>query len=171
MSEMIDSQAPKVVLAQPFFWSPATLVLPGDDGKKAKFEFRVRWRRLKTSERRLLDLRLAAARVPDADLAERLRATDWLPATWRDQLTAATPEGLPAVLDAFRIRDDEFLNLLLVDWDIKDLRGTPVPFTPANRAELAEEWDGFEAAMTTAYFKAIRAEDPEKNSAPLSADT
>jgi len=67
-----------------------------------------------------------------------------------------------------RITDREFLDRLLVDWDLKDKQGNAIAYTPQTREALVEEWDGLEAAMVTAYFEAGRAVhsalETEKNS-------
>lgn len=71
--------------------------------------------------------------------------------------------------------DKGFLDRVLVDWELKDLRGANVPYTEVTREELTEEWDGFEIALVQAFFDAGRkvreASEQAKNSAAPSAPT
>lgn len=71
------------------------------------------------------------------------------------------------------IPDSEFLDRLLVDWDLKDKAGATVIYTPTVRAEVVEDWDGLEAALVTAFFvnarKSHEAAVAAKNSEALSA--
>jgi hypothetical protein len=124
-----------VVLASVAFWASAQLILVGDLGKPEIVEFKARFKRLKTSERKQLE----------ADLADK------------------------------KISDKEFLDRLLVDWDLKDKAGNSVPYTERQREELVEDWDGFEAALVQAYFengrKAREAAEVAKNSELPSATT
>lgn len=124
-----------VVLASVAFWAAAQLILVGDLGKPETVEFKARFKRLKTSERKQLE----------ADLADK------------------------------KITDKEFLDRLLVDWDLKDKAGEPVLYTEKQREELVEDWDGFEAALVQAYFengrKAREAAEVAKNSELPSATT
>lgn len=124
-----------VVLASVAFWAGAQLILVGDLGKPEFVDFKARFKRLKTSERKQLE----------ADLADK------------------------------KITDKEFLDRLLVDWDLKDKAGNSVPYTERQREELVEDWDGFEAALVQAYFdngrKAREAAEVAKNSELPSATT
>lgn len=124
-----------VVLASVAFWAGAQLILVGDLGKPEIVDFKARFKRLKTSERKQLE----------ADLADK------------------------------KITDKEFLDRLLVDWDLKDKAGEPVLYTEKQREELVEDWDGFEAALVQAYFengrKAREAAEVAKNSELPSATT
>ena len=124
-----------VVLASVAFWAAARLTLVGDLGKPEIVDFKVRFKRLKTSERKQLE----------ADLADK------------------------------KITDKEFLDRLLVDWDLKDKTGTAVIHSEKQREELVEDWDGFEAALVQAYFengrKAREAAEVAKNSELPSATT
>lgn len=162
-----------VVLASVAFWAHAKLILPGDLGEKVEVPFKVRFKRLKTSERRLLNMRLAANRKSELEVVEALGEEKKLPNEWRQRLQeATTPAAVKALVDDFRIDDESFLDLLLVDWEVRDLRGEAVHFTPASRAELFEEWEGMEAATVVAYFDAFK--DPKagaKNSGEPSATT
>lgn len=71
------------------------------------------------------------------------------------------------------ISDAEFLDRLLVDWDMKDKLGATVIYTPATRADLVEEYDGLEVAICQAFFtnatKSHQAAAAAKNSEALSA--
>lgn len=124
-----------VVLASVAFWAGAQLILVGDLGKPEIVDFKARFKRLKTSERKQLE----------ADLADK------------------------------KITDKEFLDRLLVDWDLKDKTGTAVIYSEKQREELVEDWDGFEAALVQAYFengrKAREAAEVAKNSELPSATT
>jgi hypothetical protein len=124
-----------VVLASVAFWAVAQLILVGDLGKPEVVDFKARFKRLKTSERKQLE----------ADLADK------------------------------KITDKEFLDRLLVDWDLKDKAGNAVPYTERQREELVEDWDGFEEALVQAYFengrKAREAAEVAKNSKLPSATT
>ncbi len=124
-----------VVLASVAFWASAQLILVGDLGKPEVVDFKARFKRLKTSERKQLE----------ADLADK------------------------------KITDKEFLDRLLVDWDLKDKTGTAVIYSEKQREELVEDWDGFEEALVQAYFdngrKAREAAEVAKNSELPSATT
>lgn len=124
-----------VVLASVAFWAAGQLILVGDLGKPEIVDFKARFKRLKTSERKQLE----------ADLADK------------------------------KITDKEFLDRLLVDWDLKDKTGTAVIYSEKQREELVEDWDGFEAALVQAYFengrKAREAAEVAKNSELPSATT
>ena len=124
-----------VVLASVAFWAAARLTLVGDLGNPEIVNFKARFKRLKTSERKQLEAELAAK----------------------------------------KITDKEFLDRLLVDWELKDKAGNSVPYTEQQRAELVEDWDGFEAALAEAYFdngrKAREAVEVAKNSELPSATT
>ena len=52
-----------VVLASAAFWAPVSYKLVGDDGEPSIVSFRARYKRLKTTERKELDRRLAAGRL------------------------------------------------------------------------------------------------------------
>ncbi|WOI46969.1 hypothetical protein [Acidovorax sp. BLS4] len=124
-----------IVLASAAYWAPARYTLVGDDAKPCHVDFRVRFKRLKRSERQALE----------------------------DQLTKK------------EIDDKVFLDRVLTDWELKDVRGQAVPYTEATRADLVEDWDGFEVALVQAFFDAGRksreAAEIEKNSAAPSATT
>ena len=78
-------------------------------------------------------------------------------------------------LDATPISDAEFLDEMLVDWDLKNRRGEPVIYSPTARKDCEEELDGMDTALIGAYFDAKRAAlSPEaiaKNSEPQPATT
>ena len=91
------------------------------------------------------------------------------------RLKTSERKQLEAGLTDKKITDKEFLDRLLVDWELKDKAGSAVPYTEQQRAELVEDWDGFEAALVEAYFengrKAREAAEVAKNSEPPSATT
>jgi len=140
-----------VVLASIAFWAPVVLTYPGDDGAPAELKFRGRYKRLSKSVREALDMRSIANNiVPEARkvLEERVR----------DPKTRAKEKAhIEAQLAAEPISDGEYLDAVLVDWDLKDKDGMLIPFTPANRAEQIEALDGLEAALVWGYVNARRA--------------
>lgn len=156
-----------VVLASAAFWATVNYKLVGDEGEPACVNFRARFKRLKTTERKDLDRRLAAGRMDERG-RERLKAQLQL-----SHLTEEDRYEIQAQLDAVPANDKDFLDALLVDWDLTDLTHNRIPYTPANREEVVEEWDGIEAALVTAYFdagrKARQAAEIAKNSAAPSA--
>lgn len=105
-----------IVIASVAFWANAKLILVGDCGKPEVVEFKARFKRLKTSERKTLEASLHEKTVSDA----------------------------------------EFLDTVLVDWDLKDRQGNNVTYTENARAEMVEDWDGLEAALVTSYFENAR---------------
>jgi len=72
-------------------------------------------------------------------------------------------------LESKQMLDAEFLDLVLVDWDVKTKTGEVVPYTPATRVELFEDWAGTESAFVNGYFNAFSVDAGAKNSEPLSA--
>lgn len=160
-----------VVLASAAFWAPGTYSLMGDDGALETVNFRARFRRLKTSERRAMDSRLRAnGLAPEVRVALRERLADP-----KAGYAAAERKALQADVEAEPISDGEFLRELLVDWDLKDKQGNPVTFSLAAMSEVCEDWDGFEAALVRAYMKArdaaLNPKEVEKNSGEPSATT
>ena len=91
------------------------------------------------------------------------------------RLKTSERKQLEAGLADKKITDKEFLDRLLVDWELKDKAGNAVPYTERQREELVEDWDGFEAALVQAYFdngrKAREAAEVAKNSELPSATT
>lgn len=89
------------------------------------------------------------------------------------RLKTSERKQLDADLKSPGIPDDQFLDRILVDWDMKDKAGALVIYTPAVRAEVVEDWDGLEAALVTAFFvnarKSHEAAAAAKNSEALSA--
>ena len=156
-----------VILASVAFWAPVTYRLLGDDGQPETVQGRARYKRLKTTERKELDRRLAAGRM-DERARERLKAQLQL-----SHLTADDREEIKAQLDATPADDKDFLDAVLVDWELTDLTRNRIPYTPVTREEVVEEWDGIEAALVTAYFdagrKAREAVEIAKNSGAPSA--
>lgn len=153
-----------VVLASVAFWAPFSYTVIGDDAKPETIKGRARFKRLKTSERRQLDARLAANRLdPEIRKALRTRLDDPT-----NKLAPKVRAAMEANLAAEPIDDEEFLRLLLQDLELKDQSGQPVIYTPATLAQLCEDWDGFEGALVSSYFAARReAVEPkavEKNS-------
>lgn len=135
------------------YWAPVAYYYPGDE-KVECLKFRARFRRLKAVERRAIDDRLAASR-------KRAEAR---------ALGRPEPEGLPASMS-----DSEFLDEVLVGWDLQDADGKPVDYSKEERQKQVDELDGFEGALIRAWFEADRAAREagfaEKNSAAPSATT
>lgn len=155
-----------VVFASVAFWTPVIYARIGDNHEPEVIKFKARFRRLKKSERIALDRRLAATTMT-ADLEKALRARI---------ADAATPADVRSDLElqlaATPISDTEFLNELLVDWDLVGADQKLVPYSQAVRQQIEEELDGIERALVTAYFDAKRALTPEaiaKNSGEPSA--
>ena len=101
-----------VVLASAAFWAPVSYKLVGDDGEPSIVSFRARYKRLKTTERKELDRRLAAGRM-DERARERLKAQLQL-----SHLTADDREEIKAQLEATPADDKDFLDAVLVDWEL-----------------------------------------------------
>lgn len=149
------------------FWATITHACPGDDFTPVLLNLRVRYRRLKKTERLDMDRRLSAG-VLTAETRKMLQARIDAP---------DTPEKVRAELrlklEAKPMDDEEFLNLMILDWDLKGHDGKPIIYTPKERAEQEEKWDGLEEAMAAGYFKALKESvTPEaiaKNSAAQSA--
>ena len=153
-----------VVLASVAFWAPFSYTIVGDDAQPETVKGRARFKRLKTSERASLDARLAANRM-DAGARKAVRARLDDP---ENKMTRKVRAQMEANLAAEPIDNDEFLEQMLVDLDLKDKRNEVILYTPAKLAELCEDWDGFDKALVESYFDAQRqALDPkavEKNS-------
>lgn len=60
-----------------------------------------------------------------------------------------------------KVTDAEVLDKLLMDWDLKDVDGNPVPI--GERPEVVEETVGLEGACVQAYFEAFQKGAEEKN--------
>lgn len=141
-----------VVIASCAYWAPARFVLVGDDAKPEVVEFRCRFKRLKRTEARKLN--------------ERLAATGSIARHEIGQITLSADDL--AKFKALAITDKEVLDTLLVDWELKTKMGDLVSYSEQARADMVEEWDGFEQAMVMAYFnantEAAKAEAAAKNS-------
>lgn len=142
-----------IKLAKPTFRAPGALRLAGADGEK--IEFVGEFARIDAQEREKQNA--------------RLRKT-YLLARYGSDLPAALPA--PEAAEYARkdlhtvepITDSQLLADLLKGWEIRDIDGNPVPFTPENRAAVFREYDGLEGAFVTAYFDALALQQPEKNS-------
>lgn len=166
-----NNKTPRVVLGSAFFWAPVALKLPGDDGETEVVNLRACFHRLPKSERRLMRARVTAHHIKDADLKPLLLASKWMPSHWMDRVRDASDEQLKNVLTEFRITDEEILNRVLKNWEIRDVDSALVPYTEAMRDQLCEDWDGLLEAFIHAYYDAIKGQDAEKNSATPSATT
>ena len=153
-----------VILANKHFWAKGQIYAPGDDGELVEIKFRGRFKRLSATERKELDRRLYANGItPDVrkELEKMLEDTS-------PSMSERDREELRLGLEAERISNEEFIELYLTDWDIKDQDGNPIAFSPENLKEVFEELDGLPAALVKAYDQAvIQAANPaaiEKNS-------
>ena len=149
-----------IIFASAGFWAPVTYTVPGDDLKPLSVTFRARWKRLTRPERKELDLRLQAARTVrqiDAGIPTSLSA---------DEVKKARETA---------ISDEQFLNEMLIDWDLKDSRNSLVQYSQQVRNETCELNDGLEPALVSSYFLALQALNApsviEKNSGTLSGTT
>jgi plasmid replication initiation protein len=146
------------VIASTAYWAPVKFRFAGDNGVPETLEFRARFKRLKKSERIQLFARLEASRQRALAGAGQIALTE--------EQDKALPES---------ITDAQFLDLLLIDWDLKDVNGAAIPYTSAVRAEQVEESAGLEGALVSAWFMADAAVNSamgtEKNSAAPSATT
>ena len=134
--------------ANPFFWAPALLVLAGDNGETFEHAFKCKFKRLKTSEHKLLARRLDAGRAAAMAAAGLAAIATSAPAV--DEPQAPTPDQADPVKP---ITDTELLDQVLLDWQgLADEAGSPVSYSPAERLAANEEWFGLEAAMVRSYF-------------------
>ena len=65
-----------VVLASVAFWADAQLILVGDLGKPEIVDFKARFKRLKTSERKQLEADLTDKKITDKEFLDRV-LVDW----------------------------------------------------------------------------------------------
>ena len=153
-----------VVLASVAFWAPVVFSLAGDDGVVEQVKFRARYKRLSKTERHALDLRLMAAARPET-MTEAMRKRMEDPATKEKER-----KDLKAKLDAEPATDQDYLDALLVDWELKGKDGERIDYTPTIRAELIDAWDGLEEALVLGHVNAMHAtREAVKNSGAPSA--
>ena len=139
-----------IKLAPETFLVKGKLTIPGEDGEPLVIEFAGRYKRLLRSERERLDKQL------------NKRAFEALPADRRTPYMTEQLEGPLKKVKPFGT-DAEFLDLLLVGWQLKDAAGEPIEFNPEHRAEVFEQVDGLESAFVGAYFEGRRNQDISKN--------
>lgn len=137
-----------VVLASIGFWAPVTFARVGDDCKPEVLKFRARFKRLKKTERQELERRLAVG-ARSAEMREAIQARMEDPKTKEKDR-----DTLRASLEAEPMDDEEFLNAMVIDWDLKDRDGNFIAYTIKERQELEEDLDGLETAIVQAYFNA-----------------
>ena len=153
-----------VVLASVAFWAPVVLSLAGDDGVVEQVKFRARYKRLSKTERRALDLRLMASNLTQS-MREAMQKRMDDPSTREKER-----KELKAQLDAEPATDQDYLDELLVDWDLKGKDGERIDYTPTIRAELIDAWDGLEEALVLGHVNAMHAtREAVKNSGAPSA--
>lgn len=148
-----------VILSTAGFWAPFTYKVPGDDLTYVEKQMRLRWKRLDRTERKALDLRLAARN-------DLMRVNFGV---------KSATESETAALREKAITEEQFLVEMLVDWDLKDARGHPVPFSPRELAETCELNDGIDVQMFNSYFTVLsdlaNPKDLAKNSDAPSSTT
>lgn len=132
------------------FWATITHACPGDDFTPVLLNLRVRYKRLKKTERLDLERRLSAS-VLTADAREKMQAR-----IDASDTPVKVRENLRLQLVAEPIDDEEFMNLVVLDWDLKGSDGKPIVYTRQERAEQEEKWDGLETAIVQGYFKAVK---------------
>lgn len=147
-----------VITTNPAYWADAFFVLPDQPGRPIVFDFRLRFRRLKTAESEELDRRI---RIDSERHREQLRAL---------VEGATVPDYTPA------LSNKELLAAVLVDWEgFADAEGAPVMYTAAACAQLCEDYPGIEAAMARAWMEsrspAQEREAAAKNSGAPSSTT
>lgn len=149
-----------IKLAKPTFRAPGALVLAGADGEKIKFVGI--FRRQSKTERETQE--------------KRLRKTFFI-ARFGDDLPAALPEAEAAeyarrdLANVAPITDDAELLNDLCGWELSDIEGNAVPYTPETRTEIFGAYDGLDSAFLSALFEAQKAQRPEKNSEKPSSTT
>ena len=131
-----------VICATDGFWAPCTYKYAGDDLQLVTKNFRVRWKRLKKSERKAMDARLTARMA-------LLRLQSGVP--------TAMPEEEIAALREKAITEEQFLSEMVLDWELTDARNQPLAFSEQELLETAEQNDGIEAQMFNSYFEAMAA--------------
>lgn len=137
-----------VVLASVGFWAPVTFARVGDDCKPEVLKFRTRFKRLKKTERLELEHRLAAGAL-SAEMREAMQVRMDDPKT-----KAKDRDNLRAALEAEPMDDEEFLNTMVIDWELKDREGKFIAYAIKERQEQEEELDGLETAIVQAFFNA-----------------
>lgn len=149
-----------IILAKPTFRAPGALRLAGTDAEK--IEFVGIFSRKKKSDREMLE--------------RRLRKT-YLTAVYGNDLPAALPDPEAAeyarrdLASVEAIDDSQILQEVLVGWEIKDIDGNDVPYTPETCAEVFESYAGLAGAFVAAYFDELVTQQPEKNSVKPSSIT
>jgi hypothetical protein len=156
-----------VVLASAAFWAPFTYRLIGDGGQPETVQGRARYRRLKASERKAIDRRIRAGSLtPDVRAGIRQQLDE---DTGAQRFKGREREEILLDLAAEPLTDAEFLAETLLDWELRDQEGHPVPYSRDVLAQLCEEWDGLEGALVRGYTDAqkaaLDAQAVEKNSA------
>lgn len=141
--------AVKISGLKPTIECPATLYLPGDDGKRVAHQFKVHFRRQRASERDALSLRYTKG---DAV---------------KDAVTGATTYVPIAV--------GQLLDEVVMGWGgMLDEAGQSVPYSHAERRETEDENPGLEQAMAVSWYDNVFINQREaaiKNSGAPSATT
>lgn len=141
-----------VILSTAGFWAPAVYKVPGDDLSVTSTKLRIRWKRLSRTDRKAMDARLAAR----IDLMRISLAVN-----------TATPADTEA-LKELAITEQQFLEEMIVDWELADARGQAVPYTLQELRETCDLNDGFDVQLFSSYFEALgklnQPREIEKNS-------
>lgn len=129
-----------VICATAGFWAPCTYKYVGDDLQLVTKNFRVRWKRLKKSERKAMDARLGARAVLQ-------RLLSGVPTSLSEDDIAALREKA--------ITEEQFLAEMVLDWELTDARNQPLVFSAQELSETAEQNDGIDVQMFNSYFDAM----------------
>lgn len=98
-----------VVLASIAFWVNGQLELIGDFGKSETIEFKARFKRLKSSERKSLNERLLAGTINDAELLD-LVLIDWELKSATGDFIAYTPANRSEVFEDWAGLEAQFVR-------------------------------------------------------------
>lgn len=129
-----------VICATAGFWAPCTYQYVGDDLQLITKPFRVRWKRLKKTERKAMDARLGARMA-------LLRLQSGVP-------TSLTEDDIAALREK-AITEEQFLLEMVLDWELTDARNQPLAYSEKELSETAEQNDGIDVQMFNSYFEAM----------------
>jgi len=98
-----------VVLASIAFWANGRLEITGDFGKAETIEFKARFKRLKSSERKSLTDRLLAGTITDTELLD-LVLIDWELKSATGDFVAYTPANRSEVFEDWAGLEAQFVR-------------------------------------------------------------